>query len=112
MGRVLVVEDEALVAMLLEDLLGELGYQVHACATLNEALASACHDEFAFAILDINLGTSQTYPAAEVLRTRGIPFAFATGYDKSGIEDAYSDVPVLHKPFDARRLRELIDRLR
>ncbi len=112
MGRVLVVEDEALVAMLLEDWLDEFGFESHVCATLNEAIAFVNDADLEFAILDVNLGTGLTYPAADALIARGIPFAFATGYGEGGIHGSYANSPVLHKPFQRERLKALTEQLR
>jgi CheY-like chemotaxis protein len=99
--RVLVVEDEAMVAMLVEDMLTELGHSVVGPAMrLDRALPLAREAEFDFAILDVNLGGQLSYPVAEVLRARGIPFIFATGYGRNGVEDAYRDTITLMKPFE------------
>lgn len=112
MSRVLILEDEALVAMLIEDLLHELGFESHSCATISEAVALANEHDYELAILDVNLGAELTYPAADALMARGIPFAFATGYGESGIRANYSNVPVLHKPFDRDRMASILERLR
>ena len=97
---VLVVEDEALVAMLLEDMLADLGYQVGPMAgCLEEAMRLAESETFDVAILDVNLNGQVSYPIAEILTRRGIPFLFATGYGARGIDPAYADATVLQKPF-------------
>jgi CheY-like chemotaxis protein len=111
MGRVLIVEDEALVAMLIEDWLDEFGFESHSCATSGEALALVNQHDYEFAILDVNLGTELTYPVADALGACDIPFAFATGYGESGIRGGYSDVPVLHKPFDRDRVKAVLEQL-
>jgi CheY-like chemotaxis protein len=99
--RVLVVEDEAMVAMLVEDMLTELGHSVVGPAMrLDQALPLAREAEFDFAILDVNLGGQLSFPVAEVLRARGIPFIFATGYGRNGVEEAYRDTITLMKPFE------------
>jgi CheY-like chemotaxis protein len=99
--RVLVVEDEAIVAMLVEDMLTELGHSVVGPAMrLDQALPLAREAEFDFAILDVNLGGQLSFPVADVLRARGIPFIFATGYGRTGVEDAYRDTITLMKPFE------------
>jgi CheY-like chemotaxis protein len=99
--RVLVVEDEAMVAMLVEDMLTELGHSVVGPAMrLDQALPLAREAEFDFAILDVNLGGQLSFPVADVLRARGIPFIFATGYGRNGVEEAYRDTITLMKPFE------------
>ena len=84
--RVLVVEDEILIGMLLEDMLGELGYAIAATASrVDEAAALARDGEFDAAILDVNLNGQDVYPVADILAARGIPFVFATGYGERGL---------------------------
>jgi CheY-like chemotaxis protein len=79
--RVLVIEDEVIVGMLLEDMLEELGCVVAAISThIEEALQLARALDIDLAILDINLGGKQSFPVADVLKSRGVPFMFATGY--------------------------------
>ena len=99
-ARVLVVEDEALVAMLVEEYLDELGCQVVAVAPrLEDAQELARTLALDAAVLDVNLAGRLSYPVAEVLRARGVPFVFATGYGLAGLPDALRGVPVLSKPF-------------
>src|SRR5262249_41456269 len=98
-NRVLIVEDEALVAMMMEDLLVELGFSVVGpCNTAAEALAAARSEAFEAAILDVNLGGQPVYPAAEVLLAKGVPFVFITGYGPESIDQRFDGVSVLHKP--------------
>src|SRR4028119_988486 len=88
--RALVVEDEIMVAMYVDDLLTELGYEVVGLATgLDQALPLAREGEFDFAVLDINLAGRVSFPVADVLRERGIPFLFASGYSSKGLNDEY-----------------------
>jgi CheY-like chemotaxis protein len=103
--RVLLVEDEAMIAMLIEDMFEDLGHNLAAVATrLEEALALARSEAFDLAILDLSLGGTLTYPVADVLRDRGVPFIFATGYGSDGLKEAYSDLPTLRKPFNQEAL--------
>jgi CheY-like chemotaxis protein len=98
--RVLIVEDEILIGMLLEDMLGDLGYQVAASASrVEDALRLAREVDADAAILDVNLNGQEVYPVAEVLTGRGIPFVFATGYGERGLPQAYQQRPTLQKPF-------------
>ena len=110
--RVLVVEDEMLVAMNIEDMLLDLGHEVAGLASrLEPALSLAREGAFDLAMLDVNLAGQQSFPIADVLIARGIPFLFATGYGSKGIAEAYRDRPVLQKPFRTRDLGEALDRM-
>jgi CheY-like chemotaxis protein len=107
--RVLLVEDEAMIAMLVEDMLEDLGHDLAAVATrLEEALALSRSEAFDLAILDLNLGGVLTYPVADALRDKGVPFIFATGYGSSGLKDTYADLPTLQKPFNQEALGHAI----
>jgi PAS domain S-box-containing protein len=104
-GRILIVEDEMMVAMLLEDMLGELGYEVVGPAlALDKALAMAREAVIDAAILDVNLNGRETYPVAHVLRERGIPFVFASGYGERAIAESFQGAPILSKPFQRNDL--------
>lgn len=107
--RFLIVEDEALVSMLIEDTLGELGHEVTAVASrLQEACELASTEQFDMAILDVNLDGRPSFPVAEILDERGVPFAFATGYGARGLEGKFSEVPTLAKPFVEADIEKLI----
>lgn len=107
------VEDELFVAMLVEDLLGDLGCTIIGPASnAAEAVRAAEGETFDFALLDVNLGDGETsFQAAEILRQRGVPFAFVTGYGDQGVRADLRDAPVLSKPIDPRRLARLIEGL-
>ena len=98
--RVLVVEDEMMVSMLIEDMLHDLGCIVVGPASrLEDAIALVESAELDCAVLDVNLGGQPIFPLADLLRQRGAPFAFATGYGDAGLRDADKGSPVLLKPF-------------
>ncbi|MEA2775357.1 MAG: hypothetical protein QOF90_763 [Acetobacteraceae bacterium] len=98
--RVLIVEDEGIVAMVVEDYLEDLGCTVVAIAArLEEGEDAARHKAIDVAILDVNLAGKVSYPIAAILRARGIPFLFATGYGTAGLPPELRGVPVLAKPF-------------
>jgi CheY-like chemotaxis protein len=104
-----VVEDEVIVGMLLEDMLGELGCEVAAISThLEEALQLAHTLDIDLAILDVNLRGSQSFPVAEVLANRGVPFLFATGYGATILKPPYNGTPTLQKPFQLDDLRQIL----
>lgn len=110
--RVLIVEDELLIGMLLEDMLVDLGYEVAgSAARIDEALKFAKEAEFDAAILDVNLNGQAAYPVAEVLAGRGIPFLFATGYGERGLPAAFQDRPTLQKPFQQESLQAKLTEL-
>lgn len=109
MRRVLVVEDEVLVGMMIEAMLHDLGYELAALAThLDQALALARSEPFDFALLDINLNGKQSFPVADVIRERGLPFLFATGYGNRILDAPYTGVPILQKPFSLEELRRTL----
>jgi CheY-like chemotaxis protein len=98
--RILVVEDEFLIRMLLEDMLDELGYSIAGVAgRVGEATEIAKAGEFDVAILDVNLDGEDVYPVADILAGRGVPFLFVTGYGGRGLPEPYRDRPTLQKPF-------------
>jgi CheY-like chemotaxis protein len=108
--RILIVEDELMIRMLLEDMLVELGYTIAAEATrLDEALTAAQAGNFDIAILDVNLNGKSIEPVAELLATRGTPFIFATGYGEQGLPEAYRNRPTLKKPFQMDGLHRMIE---
>jgi CheY-like chemotaxis protein len=110
--RVLIVEDEMLVAMNIEDMLLELGHEVAGIASrLEPALALARDGAFDIAMLDVNLAGDRSFPVADLLIERGLPFLFATGYGPGGIDEKYRDRPVLQKPFRAADLAAAVDAL-
>ena len=103
--RVLVVEDEYLIRMLLEDMLADLGYAVAAAVgTVTEASALAANGDFSAAILDVNLDGQEIFPVADILKERGLPFVFVTGYGERSLPEPYRDRPALQKPFQAEQL--------
>jgi CheY-like chemotaxis protein len=104
---VLLVEDEARVAMMIQDGLVECGFQVVGpIGTAAEALAKATDDHFDAAVLDINLGDGMVYPVADMLTARGIPLVF-TGYDLENVDDRFSEIPILQKPIEREVLKKL-----
>jgi CheY-like chemotaxis protein len=101
-NRVLVVEDEAMIRLLLGDMLSDLGYTMAAEAgRLDEALAAAKDGDFDIAILDVNLDGQPITPVADLLAERGVPFVFVSGYARRGIPEGHSTTPLLQKPFQA-----------
>jgi CheY-like chemotaxis protein len=109
--RLLVVEDETLVAMMLEVMLDGFGCSVTGVAgTLAKGMALAGNETLTLdgAILDVNLGGEQVYPIAEVLTRRGVPFIFCTGYGLAGLAANFSHVPTLAKPYQEGDLQNLL----
>jgi DNA-binding response OmpR family regulator len=103
--RVLVVEDEAMIAMLVEDMVLEFGSEiVGPAARVEQALSLAGSAELDAAILDINVGGAVIFPVAHVLEARGIPIIFATGYGPATVPARFQGRPVLSKPFSFRDL--------
>ncbi len=103
--RVLVVEDEPMIRLLLDEMLSDLGYTMAAEAgRLDEALAVAKQGEFDVAILDVNLDGQPVTPVVDVLVERGVPFVFVSGYARRGIPEGHSRAPLLQKPFQSEGL--------
>ncbi len=108
-SRALVVEDEVLMAMMVEEMLRELGYEVAALSThLDQAVLLARTAAFDFALLDINLNGQHSFPVADVVRSRGLPLVFATGYGSRILIPPYLDSPLLQKPFSLEELRRTL----
>ena len=104
--RVLVVEDEYLIRMLLEDMLADLGYSVsEAVGTIAEARTIASGGAFDVAILDVNVDGEEIYPVADILAQRGLPFVFVTGYGEGSLPAKYRSRPSLQKPFQTEQLQ-------
>lgn len=109
--RILVVEDEALVSMMLEDMLTDLGYEIVGPATrVAKAIELLDQEKVDGAILDVNVAGEQVYPVADALAERGIRFAFVTGYGTAGLAKLYADRPTLNKPFSLVDLDALLRR--
>jgi DNA-binding response OmpR family regulator len=105
--RVLVVEDEYLVAVLIQNMLESAGCVVTGpFPRLREALDAADHDTCDAAVLDINLGGARIDPVAAALSRRNVPFVFVTGYGSGGLPREYAERPRICKPF---RMAELLD---
>jgi CheY-like chemotaxis protein len=98
--RIFVVEDEALICMMLQDLLEDLGCTVAVVSTtLQQAIDAASRDDFDLAILDVNLHGEDITPVSAMLHERAIPFVFSTGYGRNGVPEQFSQYPVIEKPF-------------
>lgn len=98
---VFVVEDEALVALNLEDMLGELGHRVLGPAMRIARARAMIEGDFSadVAILDVNVAGEPVFPVAEMLAGRGVPIVFATGYDRDGLPAAWHGCAILQKPY-------------
>jgi len=111
--RVLVVEDEMMVSMLIEDMLGDLGcIVVGPAARLDEAVELVKLGGIDCAVLDVNLGGQPIFPLADLLREKGRTFAFATGYGDAGLRDVDRGSPVLQKPFREGDLARVLGELK
>jgi CheY-like chemotaxis protein len=100
--KILIVEDEPLVAILIETMLEDLGFIVAGVArTLSQGMAMARDEtlEFDGAVLDVNLGGDEVFPIAERLAARDVPFIFATAYGPAGVTKPFAHRPILTKPY-------------
>lgn len=112
MSRALIVEDEALVLMMLEDILGEFDHEIVASfARLEDALPFAQEESFDFAVLDLNLNGKSSLPIAEVLQRRGVPFLFATGYGASPLGEQFTGVPTVTKPYVRNDIAQALEQI-
>jgi CheY-like chemotaxis protein len=103
--RVLLVEDETMVAMMIEDLLADLGCELIGTASrVAEALRLVETLVLDIAVLDVNVGGETVFPVADALAARNVPFVFSTGYGVAGIEAGHLQRPVLQKPYGRDRL--------
>ena len=110
--RVLVVEDEMMILMLVEDMLADLGCtSITSAATVDQALSLLDAEDFDFATLDVNLNGTNSYPIADALAARGVPYMFATGQGSEGVPDRYHVRPILIKPFSYQDVSEQFKRL-
>ena len=107
--RVLIIEDDSLVAMSVGDMLSDLGCSVIGSAgSLTQAFEMVDAGGFDFALLDVNLRGQEVFPVAEVLTQQGIPFAFASGYGRAGLPDEFRTRPIVSKPFQMTELSTVL----
>lgn len=107
--KVFLVEDESLIIMMIEDALADLGCEVVGVASrFDDAITKARTLAFDIAILDVNLNGLRTFPVAETIAARGIPFMFATGYGATSVPQPLKSAPVLQKPFAANDLAQAL----
>lgn len=106
--RVLIVEDEIVVALFLEDILAEFGYVVAGVVChLDEAMAR--DPDYDVAVLDVHINGRSVFDFADMLAAQGIPFVFATGYGERGIPERHRGRPVLQKPFQPDDLKRVLE---
>lgn len=106
--RILVVEDEAIVAMLIEDALVDIGCEVVGPMTSVEKALAASMERLDGAFLDVNVRGQPVYPVADALIARGVPVVFVTGYGEAGIDRRFGGAPVVEKPFTPACLQRLV----
>jgi CheY-like chemotaxis protein len=103
--KVLIVEDEMMIAMLIEDMLEEFGCELVGPAnSVPHALQLIGNESIEVAVLDLNLDGQDTYAIADALQQKNVPFIFATGYGSRGLRQEYADRRVLQKPFQQKEL--------
>jgi DNA-binding response OmpR family regulator len=109
--RVLVVEDELMIAMLFDSILDASSQctVIGPFARVKLALEAARNEPLHAALLDIHLAGEPVFPVADVLAERGVPFAFVTGYGKDELPPVYRDRPLLQKPFRPRAVLAMIE---
>jgi DNA-binding response OmpR family regulator len=111
-AKVLIVEDEPIVAFEMEDILREAGFEIVGCVgSLGKALATLSNTDCDIAVLDANLRGESIAPVAKALYERGRPFLFVSGYERVYLPEAFLDVPLLSKPFEPSELITAVRRL-
>jgi CheY-like chemotaxis protein len=111
MARILVVDDEPLISAMTEEWLSELGHVVVGPAHSLAAALELAEMDLDAAIVDVALGKDKSYPLADALSARGVPFALMSGYGQDGIEPRYRARSTLGKPFEYATFRQVIDQL-
>lgn len=106
--QILIVEDDMMLALLLEDQLADLGYQSVKAASVDAGVRLAETESLDAAILDVNVAGQASYPVASALRDRRIPFIFATGYGAGGLAAEFRTAPTLNKPYDHADLQRVL----
>ncbi len=107
--RVLLVEDEMLVSMLVEDILAEFGCTVVGpAAKVDRAKELVASEQIDLALLDVNIGGTRVFPVADMLAERNIPFVFMSGYGEAGLQPPHENRPVIAKPFSAESIGEIL----
>lgn len=110
--RILLVEDELLISCLLEDMLEDLGCTlVGPASRIDQALCLVAGEAIDAVILDVSLDQQLSYPVADALVARGIPFLFSTGYDRDRLRDGYRSFAMLQKPFHPSELAKVLSGL-
>jgi CheY-like chemotaxis protein len=110
--RILVVEDETLILMMIEAMLADLGCEsVTAAATVDKALALVDAQVFDAAMLDMNMDGNTSHSVAEALVARGVPFIYCSGNNNQKYTHVYHDRPMLKKPFKHEELAKILARL-
>jgi len=110
--RIFVVEDEMVIAMMIEDMIGDLGHQIAGVAMrLPQATEMAKEVAADIAILDINLDGHRSFPVAQMLQDRGVKVLFASGYGSPGLEAPFLDATIIRKPFEASELKRAIEKV-
>lgn len=110
--RVLVVEDETLISMLFEDILGDLDCEVVGPAlNIRQATDLARTADIDVAVLDVNLAGDPIFPVAEILAERGVPLVFSSGYGSTGLPDKWQDRATLPKPFTSGQVEDVLQKL-
>jgi DNA-binding response OmpR family regulator len=108
-SRVLVVEDEFLIAAMVQDMLSDLGYDcLGPLITLEAGVAAATSERFEAAIINLVIQGRHSYEIVEILAARGIPFCFASGIDKRDVAERWRDRPFLTKPYTLANVRDFL----
>lgn len=108
--RILVVEDESLVAMLIETILEDMGcHVIGPIAAVDDAMKTVSDEgHIDGALLDVNVAGREVFPVADALKDRGVPFVFSTGYGEGGLPEHWRGQPTIQKPFTEQTIREAL----
>ena len=109
--KVLIVEDEPAISMLIEDMILDLGHAVTGCAANCAQARRSMTSDTDIVLLDVNLSGEESYPFAEELEKQNVPFVFLTGYGAAGLTPRWVAKPVIQKPFTVEHLRSVLESL-
>ena len=109
MPNILLVEDELELSLLMQEILSEAGYSVERAFSLSDAMASLAEEDFDGAVLDVELRDGVVFPAADILKRRGVPYVFVSAVFSAVVPAAHRAAPFVSKPYQPGELVSQLD---